>query len=147
MESNRLQLALNVADLEKAIEFYTGMFGVTVNKRKPGYANMIIQNPPVKLVLFENPGEANRVNHLGVEVFDDSTIGAAAERLKAADIEHRVEEKKVCCFAEQNKVITHDPDGSMWEVYRVLEDAETFYGDSEQVKESDSACCADQGCC
>ncbi|MEM7671922.1 MAG: ArsI/CadI family heavy metal resistance metalloenzyme [Verrucomicrobiota bacterium] len=143
METNRLQLALNVADLEKAIDFYTQMFGVELNKRKPGYANMIIQNPPVKLCLFEKPESANRVNHLGVEVFDDATIDEAASRLEAANINHTMEKEEVCCFAAQNKVITHDPDGSMWEYYRVLSDSETFYANGADKRQGDSACSAE----
>ena len=81
----RVQIALNVENLEEAIEFYSALFDVKVNKRKPGYANFAIEAPPLKLVLFENPNADERLNHLGVEVFDDADVRAATGRLKAAD--------------------------------------------------------------
>ena len=80
----RLQLALNVDDLEKAIDFYSKLFDTSVNKRKPGYANFTLESPPLKLVLFENPGASERLNHLGVEVFEAEDVSRATERLKAA---------------------------------------------------------------
>ena len=118
----RLQLALNVDDLDEAIAFYRKAFGVDVHKRRPGYANFEVASPPLKLVLFENPG-APRLNHLGVEVFDDASVAAAGERLREAGLVPVAEEREVCCFAEQNKVFTHDPQGMRWEWYRITDDA------------------------
>ena len=122
----RIQLALNVSNLEDAIEFYSKLFDAPVNKRKPGYANFAIEKPPLKLVLFENPEAAERINHLGVEVFDDADVHTATDRLKAAGMEHLVEDESTCCYATQNKVWAKDPDGARWEWYRVLSDSETF---------------------
>ena len=118
----RLQLALNVDSLDEAIAFYRKAFGVEVHKRRPGYANFEVSSPPLKLVLFENPG-APRLNHLGVEVFDDASVTAAGERLREAGLVPVAEEREVCCFAEQNKVFTHDPQGMRWEWYRITDDA------------------------
>ena len=123
----RVQLALNVENLEEAIEFYSTLFDAKVNKRKPGYANFAIENPPLKLVLFENPGAAERLNHLGVEVFEDADVHAATERLRAADMVDAVEDEQTCCYATQNKVWAHDPQGMRWEWYRVIEDSESFH--------------------
>jgi catechol 2,3-dioxygenase-like lactoylglutathione lyase family enzyme len=122
----RIQLALNVRDLEQAIAYYSRLFGVSVHKRKPGYANFAIDSPPLKLVLFENPDADERLNHLGVEVFDDGDVHAATERLRAAGMEHLVEDEKTCCYATQNKVWSSDPEGLRWEWYRVVEDSESF---------------------
>ena len=122
----RIQLALNVNDLEQAIEFYSKMFGVPVNKRKPGYANFAVDEPPLKLVLFETPGAPERLNHLGVEVFENEQVTAATERLKAAGLVDRVEDETTCCYATQSKVWAKDPDGARWEWYRVLRDSSTF---------------------
>jgi catechol 2,3-dioxygenase-like lactoylglutathione lyase family enzyme len=122
----RIQLALNVSNLEEAIHFYSKMFGVPVNKRKPGYANFAIDHPPLKLVLFENPGAPERLNHLGVEVFDDEQVTLATDRLKAAGLVDRVEDETTCCYATQSKVWAKDPDGARWEWYRLLRDSETF---------------------
>ena len=101
-------------------------FGATLNKRKPGYANFAIEQPPLKLVLFENPDAGERLNHLGVEVFEQADVTAATERLKAADMADKVEDEQTCCYASQNKVWSVDPQGTRWEWYRVLEDSETF---------------------
>ncbi|NRA02212.1 MAG: VOC family protein [Myxococcales bacterium] len=128
----RLQLALNVRDLDSAVAFYSKMFGVRVHKRKPGYANFIVDAPPLKLVLFERPDADERLNHLGVEVFEDEEVNAATERLKNAGFEHLVEDESTCCYAKQNKVWASEPDGLRWEWYRILEDAESFSGEPER---------------
>jgi catechol 2,3-dioxygenase-like lactoylglutathione lyase family enzyme len=122
----RVQLALNVKDLEKAVEFYSKAFGAAPNKRKPGYANFALDHPPLKLVLLENPGATERLNHLGVEVFEESDVTDAIERLGAAGLPRDVEVDKTCCYAKQNKVWSVDPEGARWEWYRVLENSETF---------------------
>jgi catechol 2,3-dioxygenase-like lactoylglutathione lyase family enzyme len=122
----RLQLALNVKDLDAAVAFYSKMFGVEVNKRKPGYANFAINEPPLKLVLFEIPDAPEQLNHLGVEVFADEDVSAATERLKAAEMQHLVEDETTCCYAKATKVWATAPEGIRWEWYRVIEDSETF---------------------
>lgn len=122
----RLQLALNVKDLDAAVRFYERMFGVPVNKRKPGYANFAIDEPALKLVLFELPDAPERLNHLGVEVFADEEVTAATERLKAHGMADLVEDDTTCCYAKANKVWAIEPDGLRWEWYRVLEDSATF---------------------
>ena len=121
----RLQLALNVRDLETAVDFYSKLFGAAPRKRKPGYANFAIDAPPLKLVLFENPdGADERINHLGVEVMEDGEVERAIERIRTAGLPHRIESEVTCCHARQNKVWAHEPEGLRWEWYRVLEDVE-----------------------
>ncbi|MBW2316604.1 MAG: VOC family protein [Deltaproteobacteria bacterium] len=122
----RLQLALNVRDLDQAVDFYSKLFDAKPAKRKPGYANFSIEQQPLKLVLFELPDEPERLNHLGVEVFDDEDVTAATERLKNAGLSHLIEDEATCCYAKQNKVWAQEPDGMRWEWYRVVENAEEF---------------------
>jgi catechol 2,3-dioxygenase-like lactoylglutathione lyase family enzyme len=122
----RLQLALNVRDIDQAVDFYSKMFGTAPAKRKPGYANFAIDEPPLKLVLFEAPDATERLNHLGVEVFDDQDVTAATERLRSAGLEHLVEDETTCCYARQSKVWAREPDGLRWEWYRVIEASESF---------------------
>ena len=122
----RVQLALNVSDLEEAVRYYSKLFDTEVHKRKPGYANFAIENPPLKLVLFEVPDATERLNHLGVEVFDDAEVEAAAERWNHAEIAGPEEKESTCCFAKANKAWSTDPQGLRWEWYQVLEDSETF---------------------
>jgi len=141
----RLQLALNVDDLESAIDYYSKLFGAEPNKPKPGYANFAIDAPPLKLVLFENPGASERLNHLGVEVFEQDDVDQAATRLAAEGIEESREEEKTCCYAKANKVWSIDPQGMRWEWYRVLEDTEQFSeGDTQAASPEPAgtgACC------
>lgn len=132
----RLQLALNVRDLEGAVDFYSRLFGVRPHKRKPGYANFAIAEPPLKLVLFESSDAPDRVNHLGVEVGSDAEVRKATERLTAAGLADQVEEGTTCCHARQNKVWATEPEGIRWEWYRVIEDVE------EEVASEAPACCA-----
>ncbi len=143
----RLQLALNVENIEEAIDFYSKAFGVKVNKRKPGYAHFAIDEPPLKLVLFENPGASERLNHLGVEVFDDADVRAATDRLKAADLAASVEDEQTCCYVSQNKVWAIDPQGLRWEFYRVIEDSESFGGSAKTQAADDLATEEKAGCC
>ena len=122
----RVQLALNVDDLEKAVAYYGKLFGAKPSKRRPGYANFALDVPPLKLVLFENPGAGERLNHLGVESLDAAGVEAAIERLRAAGIADEEERSSTCCYAKQDKIWSRDPQGLRWEWYRVLEDSATF---------------------
>ncbi len=126
----RLQLALNVTDLEAAIDYYARLFGTDVAKRKPGYANFEIAEPALKLVLFESAEGGDRLNHLGVEVFDDQAVMAAGQKQEAAGLNVEWQEEEGCCFAKQNKAVTYAPDGTMWEWYHKLEDLENFADNS-----------------
>jgi hypothetical protein len=108
-----------------------------VNKRKPGYANFAIDEPPLKLVLFEAPDAPERLNHLGVEVFEDEQVTAATERLKAGGLETLVEDQTTCCYATQTKVWARDPDGARWEWYRLLRDSESF-GRAPEAEEAEA---------
>lgn len=134
----RLQLALNVKDLDAAVDFYSKMFGTEVNKRKPGYANFAIEEPPLKLVLFELPDAPERLNHLGVEVFEDEEVSTATDRLREAGMDTLVEDETTCCYAKANKVWATEPDGMRWEWYRVIEDSKTF-GEDPKFEEPEPA--------
>ena len=122
---SRLQLALNVTDIDAAVDFYTKLFGTAPRKRQPGYANFAIAEPPLKLVLFENKAaEGGSINHLGVEVGSTEEVGAAIARLQAAELPTEVQEQTDCCYALQDKVWTEGPDAERWEIYVVHADTE-----------------------
>jgi catechol 2,3-dioxygenase-like lactoylglutathione lyase family enzyme len=135
---SRVQLALNVPDIDKAVDFYSRLFDTQPNKRKPGYANFAIADPPLKLVLFENAAANGRLNHLGVEVVSTEEVTAHQARL-ARDGMVTVEENGTCCFANQDKVWVDGPDGS-WEIYAVLEDSESFGASSAHAGEAPLGC-------
>ena len=139
---SRVQLALNVPDIDEAVYFYRRLFATEPNKRKPGYANFVIADPPLKLVLFEHPGADSRLNHLGVEVEDSDAVFAHQRRLAAEGVDS-LEESGTCCFAQQDKVWVDGPDGA-WEIYTVLADADAFGISSAKVDDTtgDSLCCA-----
>ena len=143
----RLQLALNVRNLQQAIDFYSKMFGAQVHKRRPGYANFTLSEPPLKLVLFERPGTQERINHLGVEVFDDADVTNAIERLGAAGLSHEVELKTHCCHAIQNKVWATGPEGLRWEWYRIIDDKNAIAPAPRPLTEEDKrkTCCPSGG--
>lgn len=113
----RLQLALNVADLDEAIEFYTRLFGVGPAKTKPGYANFAIEQPPLKLVLFAGQGESGSINHLGVETETADEVLAARARLADAGLQPTAVDDTLCCYAEKTETWVHGPDGTRWEWY------------------------------
>jgi catechol 2,3-dioxygenase-like lactoylglutathione lyase family enzyme len=139
---SRVQLALNVADLEASIAFYSKLFNSEPAKIRPGYANFAISEPPLKLVLIEQAaargaGAEGALNHLGVEVGSSEAVADATSRLSGEGLPTRVEESTTCCYAVQDKVWVDDPDGAPWEVYTVLADAPV----SPELK-SDAMCCS-----
>ena len=125
----RVQLALNVDNLAESIEFYSKLFGVGPAKVRDGYANFAVAQPPLKLVLLENPGQGGTLNHLGVEVESSEAVHAEIARLSAQGLLTDEEMGSTCCFATQDKAWVGGPAGERWEVYTVLVDSETFGAD------------------
>ena len=140
---SRVQLALNVSDLEASVAFYSTLFGVEPHKRRPGYANFAITEPPLKLVLIEvaaderGTGTAGALNHLGVELEGVESVEEHADRLRAAGLAALDEKDTTCCYALQDKVWVHDPAGAPWEIYTVKDDNP----DGLQMVASASGCC------
>ena len=159
---SRVQLALNVAELDSAIDFYTQMFRTEPHKVRAGYANFEVADPPLKLVLIENPAAAAPLNHLGVEVGTTTEVHAETQRFGNLGLEMEIEDSVVCCHAEQDKVWVADPSGTRWEVYTITDDLpeaspETSYAsraqnliplmDASAGSESLEDCCAAGGLC
>jgi catechol 2,3-dioxygenase-like lactoylglutathione lyase family enzyme len=137
---SRIQLALNVDDVEAATTFYATLFGVEPAKTRPGYANFAIENPPLKLVLLENPGQGGTLNHLGVEMESVDAVDAEQTRLAAAGLAGDDERGTTCCYAKQDKFwVQGTPNGERWEIYTVLADSQTFFG--EPVAAGTTTCC------
>jgi catechol 2,3-dioxygenase-like lactoylglutathione lyase family enzyme len=125
----RIQLALNVNDLGESIAFYSKLFGTGPAKVKPGYANFAVAEPPLKLVLLENPGQGGSLNHLGVEVAGADVVEAEQARLAGAGLAAVEERGTTCCYARQDKFwVKGAPDGERWEIYTVTGDSPTFWG-------------------
>ena len=126
---SRVQLALNVNDIDEAVSFYAKLFGTGPAKRKPGYANFAITEPPLKLTLLENPCQGGSLNHLGVEVPDTGAVNTEHARLAEAGLAAIDERDTTCCYARQDKFwVTGAPNGERWEIYTVLQDSQTFWG-------------------
>ena len=121
---SRIQLALNVDDVDAAVTFYAKLFDAEPAKRRPGYANFALDEPALKLVLIENPGQGGTLNHLGVEVGSTDDVVAATRRLGASGLPTQVEDGTTCCYALQDKVWVTGPGGESWEYYTVLADAD-----------------------
>jgi catechol 2,3-dioxygenase-like lactoylglutathione lyase family enzyme len=138
---SRLQLALNVDDLTEAISFYATLFNTEPAKVKPGYANFAVAEPPLKLVLIENPGKGGSLNHLGVEVDSSATVHSEIARLAGAGLFTEEEMNTTCCFATQDKVWVTAPDDEKWEVYTKLADAETFGASDPSQPDADVCDC------
>ena len=143
---SRVQLALNVSDVDAAVAFYSRLFQAEPAKRRPGYANFAIADPPLKLVPLESAGADARgsgtigaLNHLGVEVASTEEVSEATTRLAEAGLATAAEENTTCCYAVQDKVWVNDPDGAPWEVYTVLADAPSEVVTPARV--GDAVCC------
>jgi len=135
---SRIQLALNVGDVDAAVAFYSKLFGTTPAKRRPGYANFAIGDPPLKLVLIAGGGGPGTLNHLGVEVEDTDTVHDAITTFAEGDLPTDIGEEVTCCYAVQDKVWVTDPDGARWEIYPVLADADAMV----PALRRDEECCA-----
>ena len=140
---SRVQLALNVDNLEESISFYSKLFNTQPAKVKPGYANFAVAEPPLKLILMENPGQGGSINHLGVEVADVDTVDSEQTRLAGEGFASIDERGATCCYAKQDKFwVEGAPNGERWEVYTVLADSETF---SAEQAEGATCCGAEAG--
>lgn len=138
---SRVQLALNVPDLDASVAFYSKLFGVEPAKRRPGYANFAIAEPPLKLVLIEGGGgQETHLDHLGVEVDTTAVVDAATDRLKEAGLATFEENDTSCCYALQDKVWVHGPGKEPWEIYVVKADADRM---GKAPAPDSTACCAD----
>lgn len=120
---SRVQLAINVSNVDEAVDFYRKLLGAEPVKRRPGYANFAIAEPPLKLVLIQGDGKPATLNHLGIEVESTDRVRTETIRLQSEGLSTRIEEKVDCCYAVQDKVWVSDPDGAPWEVYTVLADS------------------------
>ncbi len=135
---SRVQLALNVNDVDEAVAFYSKLFSAEPAKRRPGYANFAIAEPPLKLVLLESPGKGGSLNHLGVEVADTDTVDSEQARLAAEGLASIDERGTTCCYAKQDKFwVQGAPNGEPWEIYTVLHDSRTFRAEDN----SEAGCC------
>ncbi len=138
---SRVQLALNVSDIDEATAFYSKLFGVAPAKVRPGYANFAIEQPPLKLVLIEGAGEPGSLNHLGVEVTTTDDVVRAATRLRGEGLSCATEDQVECCYALQDKVWVDAPDGEPWEIYTVLGDVEHPGGQLRTAEPADDTLC------
>ena len=144
---SRVQLALNVSNLDAAVDCYSTLFATRPSKVRPGYANIVIDHPPLKQVLIEGHGEHGSLNHLGVEVASTAEVAAATARLSGEGLACATEDGVACCYAVQDKVWVDGPDGQRWEVYTVLADTEVPearvapVGSVGPVEPGDAACC------
>lgn len=139
----RVQLALNVSDIDQAVDFYSKLFRTEPAKLRPGYANFAIEDPPLKLVLIEGTGEPGTLNHLGVEVASTDEVSSTQARLSAEGLATATEDQVSCCYAVQDKVWVDAPDGEPWEVYTILADVEMAPGELRTVDPAaDDMCCA-----
>jgi predicted enzyme related to lactoylglutathione lyase len=140
---SRVQLALNVSDLDAAVAFYSKLFATEPAKVRPGYANFAIDEPALKLVLIEGHGDPGTLNHLGVEVESTDQVAATERRLVEQGLATATEENVSCCYAVQDKVWVDGPDREPWEIYTVLDDVEMAPGELRSVAPGDdSMCCA-----
>jgi hypothetical protein len=142
---SRVQLALNVDNLAEGVAFYSKLFNTQPAKLKEGYANFAIAEPPLKLVLIENPGHGGTINHLGVEVESSEQVHAEIGRLAGEGMFTEEETGTTCCFATQDKVWVTGPGGEKWEVYTVLADSDTF-GTSPELLAADPSGCSCNAC-
>ncbi len=158
--TGRIQLAINVDGLDESIAFYSKLFGAEPAKVRPGYANFAIADPPLKLIMMENRGQGGSLNHLGVEVADTDAVDAEQRRLAGVGLASIGERDTTCCYARQDKFwVEGTPNGERWEIYTVLEDSQTFWGedssrswdsaeaalDASQPAASTGACCGGAG--
>ena len=139
----KTHLSLRVADVDRSVRFYEAFFGLPAHKRRPGYANFDVAQPPLKLALTQKTPEAGKgsLDHLGLLVSDTAKVLAAKDRLKAAGLASFDEMNTTCCYAKQDKFWVHDPDGVEWEVYALTDDMLDHDDEPAAADASAIACC------
>ncbi len=138
----RLQLAIDVSNLDEAIDFYSRMFATPPAKVRPGYANFAIDDPPLKLVLFEDPNGGGTINHLGVEVETAEEVAAAEVRLNQSGLTTTGVADALCCYAEKTETWIHAPDDVRFEWYVKTGDNEQFEYVDVATEETGHTCCS-----
>jgi len=123
---SRFQLSVNVADVDTAVDFYTALLGVTPAKHRPGYANFVVADPPMKLIVIEDEGDPGTINHLGIEFETSEEVAAETHRIATAGLDVELDDPHTCCYATQEKAWTQDADGVPWEIYTVVDDTSNF---------------------
>ena len=123
---SRFQLSVNVDDVDAAVHFYTKLFGVAPAKHRNGYANFVVEDPPLKLIVIENEGAPGTINHVGIEYPTGEDVAVETRRVEAAGLDVELDDPHTCCYATQEKAWTRDPDGVPWELYTVVADTENF---------------------
>ncbi|MEM9518990.1 MAG: ArsI/CadI family heavy metal resistance metalloenzyme [Actinomycetota bacterium] len=123
---SRFQLSLNVDDVDEAVSFYSRLFGVAPAKHRPGYANFVVADPPLKFIVIEHEGEPGTINHVGIEHADGEAVAREASRIGELGLPVEVDDPHTCCFATQEKAWTRDPNKVLWEIYTVTEDTSHF---------------------
>jgi len=119
-------LALTVTDVERSVPFYRALLGAEPAKLRPGYAKFEPDAPEIVLTLIEGErGDGlGAFNHGGIKVTSTDAVLSARLRLQEAGLATFDEMDTECCYARQDKIWVHDPDGIPWEVFTVLEDTE-----------------------
>lgn len=123
---SRFQLSLNVEDVDASVAFYSKLFGVEPIKHRPGYANFVVEDPPMKLIVIEEEGEPGSINHVGIEYPSTEAVAAKTRSVSDAGLDVEVDDPHTCCFATQEKAWARDADGVAWEMYTVIEDTDKF---------------------
>ena len=142
----RLHIHVGVENLDQSIRFYSALFGAQPVKTKPDYAKWMLDNPHVNFAISTRTGDTG-VNHLGIQVDEESELTELRDRLAKADMSVVTEGETVCCYARSDKSWVHDPSGIPWEAYRTMEDAQIF----KEQKPAANGCCATEAdaasCC
>lgn len=123
---SRFQLSLNVDDVDRAVDFYRRLFAIAPTKHRPGYANFVLSDPPLKLIVVEKEGPPGTINHVGIEYDTGTEVAAETRRVAATGLPVEVDDPHTCCYATQEKAWTQDPDGVPWELYTVTAEADHF---------------------
>lgn len=131
-------VSLNVSSIDASVAFYEKAFGVTVTKRRPGYAKFDLQSPSLNLSMVEAARTGVNASHFGIQVASTDDVIEATNRFKTVGLTTRTEEDTACCYAVQDKVWVEDPDGNSWEIFVVKADAPVMKADG-------SSCCAPIG--
>ena len=130
-------VSLNVSNIDASVLFYEKAFGVSATKRRPGYAKFDLVSPSLNLTMQEAPRTGVNASHFGFQVASSEDVAAAWTRFKAAGLVTLTEDNTECCYALQDKVWVHDPDGNAWEVFVVKADLDATVAQSTKAP----ACC------
>jgi len=136
----RLHVNISVTDLQSSVSFYNSLFDAEPTVLKHDYAKWMLDDPRVNFAITTR-GERKGLDHLGIQVENDTELDEVYSRLKNAGAPVLEEGQTTCCYANSEKSWIFDPEGIAWETFLTLGESPVYGTDELKTSRDHSARC------